>query len=141
MSALRATGRITGSTINGNFAAFRYTAPANQKVWVIPTFTVKDATAAGFCELTARVSGTADGTTSAVTMRKENTLDTETVQGTPVTFSVQPTDDGNVIRSAAGKTNDRISLKPILVPGGGSVTIWLVATAINTFVGEILIEQ
>jgi len=143
MSGLKATYPVAlsfGST--SQVAVFRVAAPTNQKVWVRVTPRLLGTGSGAFGKIELR-RGTSGGTLSAaVTWVKVNGQDAETVQGAGYTYSVQPTNNGSVVKVANVKDDRFETLAPVLINGGETLDVWF--TPLNSAMTgtlEVEIEQ
>lgn len=126
MSALRATYKaaLTFSATT-QVSKFKFTAPTNQKVWVMFGIKMKGTGSGAYCPTELR-RGTSGGTpNSAVTWVKQSGLDTETVQGTGQDYSVQPTNNGSIVQAEVIKDDRYFTFKPQLVNGGETLDLWM----------------
>ena len=122
----------------GQLSKYRYTAPANQKVWV--RFRIADKGAVSGSTILAEARRTTTGgTTSGSSISNLNGTDGETFQGSPFTYSVQPNNDGTVLTYGVVKYQETWVSVPILLNGGESIDLWLQASS-TSVTAKLVVE-
>lgn len=130
MSALKSQHPVAALNINATTkAVYAFDAPANTHTWLLFETFGKDATGGGLMIIEIRERGTDDGTKSAaITAVNDDRIDTAAPLGSGYTYSVQPTNDGTMLRRATMRSDRSHAFAAFLMRAGKKYSVFITTT-------------
>jgi hypothetical protein len=123
-------------------AIFAWDIDTNQRPKIGLDIFCQDPTGASMVTVQIRRRGTDDGTKSAaITWVPDNKSFTETPKTAGYTFSVQPTNDGTVVRTLIVPSNQRCFISGWPCKGGEKYTAFVTTTATVSVQGQAMVEE